>query len=128
MAGPTILVVDDERSQRELLAGFLQARGYGVQEAADGQLAIDRVRNGGVDVVLLDQRMPRLDGLAAIRGLRAMDPRIIIVVMTAYDSEQLAVEALNAGAAAYLRKPLDLERLEAVIRAGLERRSLTRSE
>ena len=112
MPGPTVLVVDDERSHRELLAGFLATRGFRVHEAADGQEAVDRAREGDIDVVLLDQRMPRLDGLAAIHGLREIDSRMVIVVMTAYGSEESAAAALAAGAVAYLRKPLDLERLE----------------
>jgi two-component system NtrC family response regulator len=121
-----ILIADDEASQRELLAGFLQRLDYDVLEAEDGVGALDAVRQGGVDLVLLDQRMPRLGGAEAIRALREVQPDLDIVVITAFGSVAEAVEALKLGAGDYLTKPLDLDRLEIVVRNALERRTLRR--
>jgi len=121
-----ILIADDEASQRELLGGFLRHLGYDVAEAADGIEAVERVREGGVDLVLLDQRMPRLDGARAVQALRDVQPDLDIVVITAFGTVDEAVEALKHGAVDYLAKPLDLERLQFVIRKALERRTLIR--
>lgn len=121
-----ILIVDDEASQRELLGGFLRRLGYGVLEASDGVEAVERVRQGGVDLVLLDQRMPRLGGPEAIRAMRHSHPEIDIVIITAFGSIEGAVEALKLGATDYLTKPLDLDRLQTVVHKALERRTLLR--
>ncbi len=127
MAGEhTILIADDEASQREMLGGFLRHLGYDIAEAADGLEAVARIRKGGIDLVLLDQRMPRLGGADAVRAMRALDPEVDIVVITAFGSVEEAVEALKLGATNYLSKPLDLDRLLLVIRQVLERRTLIR--
>ena len=121
-----ILVADDEPGQRELLAGFLRHQGHEVLEAADGIEAVDLLRQGGVDLVLLDQRMPRLGGSEAIRALLEVDPEMDVVVVTAFGSVEEAVEALKVGAVDYLTKPVDLDRLQIVARKALERRTLLR--
>jgi two-component system NtrC family response regulator len=122
--GRRILIADDEAPQRELIAGFLRNLGYAIAVAADGVEAVERVREGGIDLVLLDQRMPRLGGPDAIRALRDAHPDLDIVVVTAYGGVEQAVEALQLGAIDYLTKPLDLDRLEIVVRKALERRTL----
>jgi two-component system NtrC family response regulator len=126
MNDATILVTDDEAGQRELLAGHLRHLGYEVAEAADGVEAVERVRRGGIDVVLLDQRMPRLEGAAAVRAVKEADPEVDVVVVTAYGSVETAVLALKLGATDYLTKPLDLDRLGMVVRQCLARRTLVR--
>ena len=80
MTERTILIADDEPLQRELLSGFLRKSGYATLEAADGVDAVARVRAGGIDLVLLDQRMPRLDGPAALKEIRAADPEIDVTL------------------------------------------------
>jgi DNA-binding NtrC family response regulator len=122
----TILIADDEPSQRELLGGFLRHLGYEVQEAVDGVDATTQVRAGGIDLVLLDQRMPRLGGTAAVQALHEIDPEIDVIVITAFGSVNNAVDALKAGAVDYLTKPLDLKRLQIVTRKAIERRQLLR--
>ena len=121
-----ILIADDEASQREILGGFLRGLGYEVTEAADGVEAVERVREASPDLVLLDQRMPRLGGAEAVRALREVLPDLDIVVITAFGSVEEAVAALKIGATDYLTKPLDLDRLQIVIRKALERRTLMR--
>jgi two-component system NtrC family response regulator len=126
MTDATLLVTDDEAGQRELLAGHLRHLGYRVEEAADGVEAVERVRRGGIDLVLLDQRMPRLGGAEAVRALRAADSGTDVVVVTAFGTVESAVYALKLGAVDYLTKPLDLDRLEMVVKQCLERRTLVR--
>jgi len=126
MIPATVLIADDEQTQRELLGGFLAKRGYHVLEAADGVEAVELAARGGIDIVLLDQRMPRLGGADAIRDLLQADPELEVVVITAYGSVEQAVEALKLGAVDYLTKPIDLDRLQVVVRKALERRTLIR--
>ncbi len=126
MFAARILIVDDEASQRDMLAGFLRRADFEVEAAADGVEAVRRVRRGNVDIVLMDQRMPRMDGADALRSIRDCNPEVDVVLMTAYGSVESAVEALKLGAVDYLTKPLDLERLRVVLRKALERRTLLR--
>jgi two-component system NtrC family response regulator len=126
MTGHRILIADDEPSQRELLGGFLRREGFETAEAADGVEAVDRLRQGGIDLVLLDQRMPRLGGAEAIAAIRRVNPDVDVVAVTAYGTVDAAVEALRGGAADYLTKPVDLDRLLQVVRRTLEHRTLLR--
>ena len=121
-----ILIVDDERGQRELLGGYLKHLGYEIFEAGDGEEAIEVARHKAPDLVLLDQRMPKLGGADAIRALHESMPDLDIVVVTAFGTVEQAVEALHLGAVDYLTKPVDLDRLQVVVRKALERRTLLR--
>jgi CheY-like chemotaxis protein len=121
MAVLRTLIVDDQSAQRELLGGFLRHLGYAVVEAKDGVDAVSRVREGRFDLVLLDQQMPRLGGIDAIQPLKNLQPDIVVVVITAFGTPDEASRALEAGAAAYLLKPLDLGHLEKVLREVLGR-------
>jgi two-component system NtrC family response regulator len=121
-----ILIVDDERGQRELLGGHLRHLGYEIFEAGDGEEAVQVARQKAPDLVLLDQRMPRLAGADAIRALHETAPDLDIVVVTAFGTVEQAVEALHLGAVDYLTKPVDLDRLHVVVRKALERRTLLR--
>lgn len=126
MPAPTILIADDDASQRELVAGYLRHLGFEVWLAVDGMDAIEQVRTGGIDLVLLDQRMPRLGGIDALQALQRLNPELDAVVITAFGSVEDAVAALKAGAVDYLTKPLNLQRLQVVMRKALERRHLLR--
>ncbi len=121
-----VLVVDDDRSQRELLAEFLRELGAEVLEAADGPEALDRVRTALPDVVLSDFRMPGMDGLTLLREVRAANPEVEFVIVTAYGTVADAVQSLKDGASDYLLKPLDLDEVEHVVRRAVERRHLVR--
>jgi two-component system NtrC family response regulator len=119
-----ILVVDDEPLQTELVAGFLRRHGHDVVTAPDGAAALARVRAGGVDLVLTDQKMPGVSGLELLAAARAVDPGIAVIVMTAYGSIESAVVAIKGGASDYLTKPLNLEELLHRIGQVLDRRRL----
>lgn len=106
-----ILVVEDEESQRSLLAGLLKNEGYTVGEAADGQAAYELLQKGIFEIVLLDYRLPDTDGLALLKKIKELNPSTEVVMVTAFGSIENAVGALKAGASEYLTKPIDLDDL-----------------
>jgi len=106
-----ILIVDDEASQRELVAGFLQKQGHEVFLAGGGAEALERVKDARVDLVLSDFKMPGMSGLDLLRGVKAVNPEIPFILVTAYGTVEMAVQAMKEGAVDYITKPLDLEEL-----------------
>ena len=115
-----ILVADDEESHRIMLRAVLQEEGYEVAEAADGPEAIRSVEQEPFDLILLDIRMPGMDGIEALMEVRKISPYVPVLMMTAYASVKTAVEALKAGAFEYLIKPLDIDELKILIEKALE--------
>lgn len=111
MERATILIVEDEETQRSLLSGLLQKEGYTVEEAGNGANAIDLFRTKTIDLVLLDFKLPDMDGLAILKGVKEINPEVEIIMITAYGSIENAVNALKAGASEYLTKPIDLDDL-----------------
>jgi DNA-binding NtrC family response regulator len=106
-----ILVVEDEESQRSLLAGLLKNEGYTVNAAADGATAYDLLQKGIFEIVLLDYRLPDTDGLSLLKKIKELNPSTEVVMITAFGSIENAVGALKAGASEYLTKPIDLDDL-----------------
>jgi two-component system response regulator HydG len=104
-----VLVVDDEPGMRETLVDILEAVGYQVSAAVDGEGAIHAVRNQDVDVVVMDVQMPKVDGVSALEQLRPPPPRVIM--MTAYAVEERLRAAVTADAFAILHKPFPVTRL-----------------
>ena len=106
-----IVVVDDEPAQRELIGGFLAKQGHEVFPAASGAEALAHVKDRQVDLVLSDCRMPGMSGPELLLGIKAVNPEVPLILMTAYGTVETAVQAMKDGAADYLTKPLDLEEL-----------------
>ncbi|HJZ85740.1 MAG TPA: sigma-54 dependent transcriptional regulator [Polyangia bacterium] len=119
-----ILVVDDEANARTALGELLRDQGYAVETAADGFKALPKLEEFGPDLLLTDLKMPGLDGIELMRRSRESDPERAVVVMTAFGAVETAVEAMRAGAADYLTKPINLDELAVVIERALERRRL----
>ncbi len=111
----TILVVDDELSIRESLSGWLQQDGYEVETAADGRAALAKIRDNHYDILLVDVKMPQMDGITVLQKLKEHDADTAVVMMTAHGAIQDAVEAMKLGAYDYLLKPFDLEELSLTI-------------
>ena len=111
----TILVVDDEASQRELLGGFAATLGYVVREACSGEEALDAIRDSLPDMVLLDVRLPGINGIETLARIRDLAPELPVLLVTAYADLRQAVEAMKGGADDYLAKPVDLDELRAAI-------------
>jgi DNA-binding NtrC family response regulator len=124
MRDARVLVVDDEESQRTVLAGFLRKRGYDVVIAASADDALAAAATHHVDVVVTDVRMPGLSGVDLLDELRRRNPEVPVVLITAFGTVATAVDAMKRGAADYLTKPIDLGELELVLGRTLERRAL----
>lgn len=120
-----ILVADDERNIRDLLSVTLIDEGYDVIEVDDGQKAVNEVKNGDYDCVLLDIRMPVLDGMEAFAKIRDMKPNLPVIFLTAYGSSDLAIKAMKNGAYDYLTKPFDIEELKIKVKKAIELKELT---
>jgi DNA-binding NtrC family response regulator len=103
---PRVLVVDDEKAMRESLNDWLKEDGYDVGLAASGQEASDMAAKNPWDVILLDLKMPGMDGLQTLKRLKEVRPDAEVLMMTAYASIDTAVEAMKDGAFDYLVKPL----------------------
>ena len=119
-----ILVVDDEKPILKLLRGFLQSQGYQVETAEGGIKAIEMVRDKTFDLVLLDLRMPDLDGLETLREMKRIDDNPSVLIMTAHGTIETAVEAMKIGADDFLLKPLYLQALGILIERTMEYRKL----
>jgi DNA-binding NtrC family response regulator len=117
----SILVVEDEEAQRTLLEGLLNKEGYKATGSSDGKTALQLVRDGTFEIVLLDYRLPDMDGLTILKRLKEMNPEIEVIMITAFGSVENAVTALKAGAYEYLTKPIDLDDLLFKIRKVEER-------
>ena len=107
----SILIVEDEESQRSLLGGLLKKEGYTVGEAPDGGGALEHLQKGIYEIVLLDYKLPDTDGLSLLKKIKEINPAAEVVMITAFGSIENAVGALKAGASEYLTKPIDLDDL-----------------
>lgn len=117
----TILVVDDDDQLRGSFEKILSMEGYGVRVAASGEAALAMLTDGTLpDAVIMDVRMPGLDGLATLRLLREKEPRLPIIIMTAYSTTDSAIEATKLGAFDYILKPFDIPDVLALISKALE--------
>jgi DNA-binding NtrC family response regulator len=126
MSSATIIVADDEERQRATLARALEASGYRVLPVSGGEAAVAATLHEPVDIVITDLRMPGVSGLDVVRRIREAQPDVAVVVVTAYGTVAAAVQAMKAGAADFLMKPIDLDSLELVVARLVERRDLVR--
>ena len=111
----TILVVDDDAAQRRLLGDFIGSLGFRTVEADSAEAALERIRRAPPDMVLLDVRLPKMDGITALGEIRKMAGNLPVLLITAHGHLRQAVEAMKSGADDYLLKPLDLDELEVAI-------------
>jgi CheY-like chemotaxis protein len=107
----SILVVDDEKNIRTTLADILEGEGYDVRTADTGEQAVRLCRKQPFDVVLMDVRMPGMDGFEAFRVIRRHRPDAQVIMMSAYSTNEFRRVAQGEGATAFLRKPLDVDHL-----------------
>ena len=119
-----ILVVDDERSMRELLAIVLRREGYEVLLAENGRAAIETLEREPVDLLISDIKMPDLSGVDVLRAAKRVDQDILGIMITAFASTETAVEAMRLGACDYLSKPFDVDLLKMKVREKIENRQL----
>ncbi|MFQ5421225.1 MAG: response regulator, partial [Anaerolineae bacterium] len=119
-----ILVVDDDKSARRIMSLVLQKKGYEIDTAGDGREALLKARETFYNAALLDVRLPDCEGIELLAPLRELQPDLVSFVVTGYASLETAVEAVNQGAAGYITKPVDMERMVASIEDALERQRL----
>jgi two-component system response regulator PilR (NtrC family) len=124
MAKARVLVVDDEKSMRDLLSITLEKEGYDVLTAAGGEAAIEALRRDATDAVITDLRMPKVDGLQVLRAAKELFPDVAVIVITAVASTETAVEAMKLGAYDYITKPFKLDEVSLIVRNALERKRL----
>ena len=125
MTNATILIVDDEELIRWSLRERLKRDGYHILEAGTGREAIDRFREG-VDLVLLDYRLPDIDGLSVLRELKKADPEVLVILLTSFVSVETAVEAMKLGAYHFANKPFNIDEVSAIVERALETTRLRR--
>ncbi len=117
---PEILIVDDDPGHLGTLSILIQGWGYTVHGADDGSAAVALVRERPFDAILMDVRMASLGGIEALKEIKAYNPAVPVLIMTAYSSVNTAVEALKAGAYDYLTKPLDFDELRLTLERALD--------
>ncbi|OFW28643.1 MAG: Fis family transcriptional regulator [Acidobacteria bacterium RIFCSPLOWO2_02_FULL_65_29] len=121
----TVLMIDDDESLRRVVEYNLHEEGYRVLTAADGATGFQAFQAQPVDLVLTDVRMPEMDGLELLTRIKAMQPDLPVIMLTAHGTIHSAVEAMRLGAFDYLTKPFDREQLKAAVRKALEVAALT---
>ncbi len=121
-----ILVIDDDESLRRVLEYNLAQEGYAVLSAASGEQGLELLKKEGADVVVTDVRMPGMDGLQVLEGVRKVDPNIQVVILTAFGTIEMAVEAMKAGAFHYISKPFNRDELKLTLKKALQLKELER--
>jgi two-component system response regulator AtoC len=124
MAQKAILVADDDSSIRSLLRQLLADEGYSVQEAATGVEVVDKVKDSSPDLVIMDVRMPELDGIEALSRVKASSPKTAVLIMTAFGSSNAAIRAMELGAFDYVTKPFELDKITYAVQKVFEYQDL----
>ena len=121
---PSLLIVDDDEIMRETLSDVLKKRGYDVISVGSGNGALSTIKKNLIDLILLDMKLPDVDGLEVLKKIKEFDTEILVIMMTAYSDVQTAVSSMKSGAYDYINKPFELEELRLLIEKGLETKSL----
>ncbi len=116
-----VLIVDDEQDFATALAERMNRRGFAAEAVFDGRAALERLFAGHYDAVVLDLKMPGLDGLSTLREIKRRGLNIAVIVLTGHGTVASGIEGMQIGAADFLQKPVELEVLCAAIRAAAER-------
>ena len=119
-----ILIVDDDRSIRKTLRDILEFEKYDIDEAVDGLECIVKIKQTTYDVIILDVKMPRMDGMEAIEKIQNISPDTPVVMISGHGNIDTAVEAVKKGAFDFIQKPPDLNRLLITLRNALDKSSL----
>jgi two-component system response regulator PilR (NtrC family) len=117
----TVLVVDDEKAMREFLTVLLEKQGHAVLSASDGEEALRLLADHPVDLVISDLRMPRMDGIGLLAGIRERNPDLPLIMVTAYASSESTIQAMRLGADDYITKPFRVSEIRLVVEKALAR-------
>src|SRR6187431_3629469 len=121
---PRVLVVDDEKFIRDIIADFLGMEGYIVRTAEDGTSAISELERARYDMVISDLKMPRMGGLDLLKEVAKAHPDTLTVIMTGFGTVETAIDAMKRGAYDYILKPFKVEEIVHIVQRGLEKRRL----
>ncbi len=124
MAEKRVLITDDDKQTRDLVATFLGYKGYTVFQACDAMEALEKIAAEDIDLVVTDVMMPKVNGLEFIKRVKAIRPELVAIVYSAYGNSAMTANLLKAGAFFYLEKPFDLEELDSIIQRGFEHHAL----
>jgi len=124
MSAEKILVVDDEQSMAQFLGIVLRKEGYQVTTVHNGRDALDKIKSEPFDVVITDIKMPGMDGIQLLQGIKKHDASLPVVIMTAYASQQSAIDAVNLGAFQYLIKNAKNDEIKLIVRNAIEMRKV----
>jgi two-component system response regulator AtoC len=125
VAQKTLLVADDDASIRSLLKQLLSDEGFNVLEASTGIEVVDKVKESSPDLVIMDVRMPELDGIEALSRVKATNPKTAVLIMTAFGSSNAAIRAMELGAFDYITKPFELDKISHSVKRVLDYQDLT---
>lgn len=125
MSAPSILIAEDELSLRTILKKLLQKKGYNVTAVSNGELALNKLRQQDFALALMDIKMPHKTGLEVLDTIKAEQPQLAVILMTAQDTMKNAIEAMKRGAYDYVAKPFELEEIEILVEKALEARRLS---
>ena len=120
-----LFIVDDDESIRETLCNFLSREKYEVNSAVDGEEALIKIKQTMPDVVISDIRMPGMNGIDLMLSVKAFDPKIHFILMTAYDDMETTIQAIQKGAYDYIEKPLEISKLKIIIERALNNKALS---
>ena len=119
-----MLIVDDEKFIRDILADFLGMEGYAVRTAEDGAAALTELRGASYDIVISDLKMPRMDGIELLEQITTTAPNALTVIMTGFGTVETAIDAMKRGAYDYILKPFKVEEVMHIVQRGLDRQRL----
>jgi DNA-binding NtrC family response regulator len=124
MKGKSILIVDDEKNIRLTLSQTLEILEVETETASNGEEALDKLRGKDFNLILLDLKMPGMDGMEVLRRVSGIRPDIRIIILTAYGTVESAVEAMKLGAADFIQKPFAAEEVRELVRRVIDREKL----
>src|SRR5262249_33398549 len=122
---PRVLIVDDEKFIRDILADFLGMEGYHVRTAEDGAAALGELNRSSYDLIISDLKMPRMGGIELLEAIGTAAPNALTVIMTGFGTVETAIDAMKRGAYDYILKPFKVEEVIHVVQRGLEKQRLT---
>jgi nitrogen regulation protein NR(I) len=123
----TILIVDDDKSIRYSLKRMMEGK-YSILIAQNGEEALDRVKESSPDLIIMDIKMPGRNGIDVLKEIKSIDPKFLVVIMTAYGTTETAIEAMKYGAFDYILKPFPIPQMKALVEKALALRKLMKEE
>src|SRR5512141_1005699 len=115
-----ILIVEDEKSMRDVLRILLEEESYSITAAGDGLEAIDHIKNNIFDLVITDIKMPRADGFELLKTVKEVSPETLVIMITAFGTTEAAIEAMKKGAYDYVHKPFKIDEIRLIVRKAFE--------